>query len=89
MNINDYLNYTDDTVVDIESMSGDNDTVNKTTTRFGNVLYWETESGKIIFAEWKVPGTDRIDRLDEKALQEISGEYYLRSYSDNMERLCS
>lgn len=86
MIIKDYLNYTGDTIEDIESMASENGTVNKVSTRFGNVLYWEQESGKVIYAEWRVPKDNRIDKLDEDALDKISGQYYLISYGENMER---
>lgn len=87
MIIKDYLNYTGDTVLDIESMASENGTINKVTTRFGNVLYWELNTGKVVFAEWKVPTDNRVDRLDEEELEKISGQYYLISYGENMERL--
>ena len=86
MNIKDYLNYTGDTIEDIESMASENGTINKVTTRFNNVLYWELESGKVVYAEWQVPKDNRIDKLDEEELDKIGGQYYLISYGENMER---
>lgn len=89
MHINDYLKHTRDTVVDIYSMSGDNnEVIHKTITEFGNVLYWESDSGNVIYAEWKIPGQNTMSRLYEEDLKEISGEYYLKSYAENMRR-CS
>lgn len=88
MNIKDYLNYTDDVILDMESMSGDNnETINKTVTKFGNVFYWQMETGKIVYAEWQVPKDNRIDKLNESELDKISGEYYLKSYGENMRRV--
>lgn len=87
MDIKNYFKYTGDTVEDIESMSSDNGNVNKVTTQFGNILYWEQNTDKVIYAEWKVPKDNRVDKLDEEQLNEISGEYYLQSYGENMRRL--
>lgn len=84
MDIKNYFKYTGDIVEDIESMSSDNGNVNKVTTHFGNVLYWEQNTDKVIFAEWKVPNSPTINKLEEEQLNEISGQYYLQSYGENM-----
>jgi hypothetical protein len=83
MYIEDYLIYTKDKVISIEGMSGDNgETINKVITKFGNILYWESNTGKIISAEWRVPGILESRKLNEKELEEISGKYFLISYGE-------
>jgi len=84
MDIKDYFKFTGDEVIDIESMSGEEKTVHKTLTKFGNILYWQTD-GNVIFAEWKTPQGE-IHKLDEEGLSKIAGEYYLKSYAENMGR---
>ena len=83
MQIEEYLVYSGDKVLSIESMSGDEgEVIHKVNTKFGNTLYWEGTTGKVVLAEWVVPRVNIIDRLDEKDLQKISGRYYLESYGE-------
>ena len=87
MQIDNYLEYSEDEVISIESMeSTDNRIINKVITKYGNTLYWDSDTGRIIQAFWVVPNVNRIDCMDEADLDKISGEFYLRSYGEKFNR---
>ena len=83
MQIDKYLEFTKDKIISTETISGEGDLIiNKVTTKYGNIMYWDMNSGKVISAEWKVPGIFEIRKLDEEALEKISGKYFLESYGE-------
>lgn len=86
MQLKSYLKHSGDEILLIEeSMSGDGDgdtVVNKVLTKFGNIMYWDVETGRILAADWVVPNTNRVDKLGEDELSQIAGEYYLKSYGE-------
>ena len=86
MQIDKYLAYSGDIVIGVETMDGPTGTIiHKVITKYGNTLYWDADSGRIIHALWVVPNTNRVDCMDEEDLDKISGEYFLRSYGEKFE----
>ena len=84
MQIEDYLKYTGDKITDLKFREANEDSniIYSVITEFGNSFHWNSETGRILSAKWVVPGSNRIDKLDQYQLDEISGEFYLKSYGE-------